>query len=122
MKQAKLQSVQHGEITEGRVFFDLAHFEATTMHDLTLQVEILMLFNQQLDSVVKKLESGELAGADRKFLGHTLRGSAAAVGAMEIEALALFWEASASDQSGLLKKLNFAITRFRAATAHYISP
>lgn len=122
MTQAKLRSVKHSEVSEDRVFFDLAHFEATTMHDLTLQVEILMLFNQQLDSVAKKLEAGELAGPDRKFLGHTLRGSAAAVGAIEIEALAQVWEAAASDQSSLLKKLNFAITRFREATAHYISP
>jgi HPt (histidine-containing phosphotransfer) domain-containing protein len=102
-----------------RLIFDRELFETTTMHDSALQLEILNLFIDQLRVVQTKLRVASLSLEDCKFLGHTLRGAAAAVGAGEIEQLAAAWEARSLDQKTLQQKLELATFHFEQATAIY---
>jgi HPt (histidine-containing phosphotransfer) domain-containing protein len=99
--------------------FDRDSFESSTMYDAGLQVEILSLFYAQLNAAKQKMSSGLLTQQENKFLGHTLRGAAAAVGALEIEHIAQCWEDGQSDLGVLAGKLDAAITLFRKETAFY---
>jgi hypothetical protein len=76
----------------GAVVFDRATFEASTMHDAGLQAEVLGLFRTQLGDVIRQLADG-LPERDWRFVAHTLRGTAVAVGAFEIATIAEGWEA-----------------------------
>jgi HPt (histidine-containing phosphotransfer) domain-containing protein len=97
--------------------FDHSRFDANTMGDAALQVEILALFGEQLASVQEKLAAGPLSQSESKFLGHTLRGSAAAVGAREIEELAANWEDYTVAQEELQPLLREAIRKFEKAVS-----
>jgi hypothetical protein len=99
--------------------FDRDSFESSTMYDAGLQVEILSLFYAQLNAAKQKMSSGLLTQQENKFLGHTLRGAAAAVGALEIEHIAQCWEEGQLDLGVLAGKLDAAITLFRKETAFY---
>jgi HPt (histidine-containing phosphotransfer) domain-containing protein len=99
--------------------FDRDSFESSTMYDAGLQVEILSLFYAQLNAAKQKMSSGLLTQQENKFLGHTLRGAAAAVGALEIEHIAQCWEDGQLDLGVLAGKLDTAITLFRKETAFY---
>jgi HPt (histidine-containing phosphotransfer) domain-containing protein len=101
--------------------FDRDLFETTTMHDAALQVEILSLFSDQLTLLQQKLAVASLSVQECKFLGHTLRGAAAAVGASEIECLAADWEDRVINQSDLQAKLEMATRHFQQATSYYIA-
>ena len=68
--------------------FDRSILVHHTMEDAALAGEVLALFEAQL----KRLEELDWAGLDLKFEMHTLRGAAAAVGALQLEALASQWQ------------------------------
>jgi HPt (histidine-containing phosphotransfer) domain-containing protein len=104
----------------GGIVFESEHFEATTMHDLALQIEILALFSDQLHLTMEKLKAELLDLQQQKFIGHTLRGAAAAVGAVEIEQLARNLEQGCKP-TDMLPQLAEAWTRFREQTGHYTS-
>ncbi len=72
--------------------FDRTILDASTMGDVGLQAEVLGMFRTQLDDVIRHLSHG-IVEAEREFVAHTLRGTAAAVGACEIAAFAVDWEA-----------------------------
>ncbi len=101
------------------VTLDRAHLAHYTMENRELEREIVTLFLQQLPSTTAMLKT---AGnyADWKLAAHTLKGSAAAVGATRINALAVelekcdFPPASASSQK-LLTALEGAVGQFRRA-------
>ncbi len=99
--------------------FDRELFEMTTMNDLKLQVEVLGLFSTQLSLVRKALTQTSLDLQDSKFMSHSLRGAASAVGANEIEDLASQWEQMSLDQETLAKRFETAARKFQLATAHY---
>jgi HPt (histidine-containing phosphotransfer) domain-containing protein len=120
--RAKKQSLPAVDVSPLLPTFDSEQFEAATLNDAALQVEILGLFDDQLNAMLGRLAAGALSSADAKFLGHTLRGSAAAIGAQEIEALAAGCEKSIGDQDKLQEALKSAATRFNSATAHYRAP
>ncbi len=99
--------------------FDRELFEKTTMNDPKLQVEVLGLFSTQLSLVRKALTQTSLDLQDSKFMSHSLRGAASAVGANEIEDLASQWEQMSLDQETLAKRFETAARKFQLATAHY---
>lgn len=99
--------------------FDRELFEKTTMNDPKLQVEVLGLFSTQLSLVRKALTQTSLDLQDSKFMSHSLRGAASAVGANEIEDLASQWEQMSLDQETLSKRFETAARKFQLATAHY---
>jgi HPt (histidine-containing phosphotransfer) domain-containing protein len=74
------------------VVFDCGILESSTMNDRGLQIEVLGMFRTQLSDVIRQLDDC-LPETDWRFVAHTLRGTAAAVGATEIAVLAEGWQA-----------------------------
>ncbi len=73
------------------VIFDVAFFEHCTMGDKQLMGELIELFRDQVEKTLNGLM--EIASdKDWRFQAHTLKGAAAAIGAVEIETLASAWE------------------------------
>ena len=121
MKQKQVQKhdvVQHRRY-EVLPVFDIALFNSSTMSDKALQLEIIKLFATQLISVRQSLDCAPMNLEEAKFLGHTLRGAALAIGADEIAALALEWDELAFDQSEFTRLLAEAEVRFNAAAATF---
>jgi HPt (histidine-containing phosphotransfer) domain-containing protein len=71
--------------------FDVAFFEHCTMGDKQLMAELIELFKSQIEKTARALME-VTSEADWRFHTHTLKGAAAAVGAVEIETLANAWE------------------------------
>lgn len=66
---------------------DYAHLRRYTFGDVALEREVLGLFIMQLPVTIAALQHGE-SETDRRRAAHTLKGSARAVGAWRIAALA----------------------------------
>jgi HPt (histidine-containing phosphotransfer) domain-containing protein len=71
--------------------FDREHFNNQTFGDPGLQREIIGLFLKQLDDAAASL-SEPMTVAAWRYLAHTLKGAAAAVGAVSLAKLAAAWE------------------------------
>ena len=85
-------------------------FIMSTMGERNLQLEVIALFLAQLNTVANRdLKS------DTKFLAHTLRGAALAIGAEEIAAMALTWEEQNCSSTELARLLGQATARFNTA-------
>nr|WP_167627687.1 Hpt domain-containing protein [Methylobacterium phyllostachyos] len=67
---------------------DLAALDAQTGGDADLAREVLDLFAGQCRSILPRLTDPALSRAERADLAHTLKGSAAGVGAARVHALA----------------------------------
>jgi HPt (histidine-containing phosphotransfer) domain-containing protein len=100
--------------------FDKSHFENATMHDVVLQREILGLFFVQLEQVRERVNMGPVSEEDAKFLAHTLRGAASAVGAMELEKIGTKWEKIQPNHADLKFNIAAAEGRLRAAVQPYL--
>ena len=99
--------------------FDRLGLEHNTMHDQRLAAEVLGLFLAQLPATLQLLDEAASASA-WKFAAHALKGSASAVGARRLHALAQALEATAfggDPQPRLLrlKAVRAAAAEFRAA-------
>jgi HPt (histidine-containing phosphotransfer) domain-containing protein len=106
----------HGAGMAGTPFvFDFDRFAANTMNDDALQREVMGLFLDQVKAAKARLREGTLSAYDSKFLGHTLRGAAAAVGAGEIEEIGASWEKMACDVPKLALALEVAEESFLLA-------
>jgi HPt (histidine-containing phosphotransfer) domain-containing protein len=97
---------------------DRACLARYTMHNPDLEREIIKLFLDQLPISLQMLRDS-LTAADWKLAAHTIKGSAAAVGAGEINRLATELEKRAPWRSdpqslGLIAELETAIGRFDA--------
>jgi HPt (histidine-containing phosphotransfer) domain-containing protein len=99
--------------------FDSEHFESATMHDVVLQREILGLFFVQLEQVRERVNSGPFSEEEAKFLAHTLRGAASAVGATELEKIGTKWEKQQPNNIDLKLNIAAAEGRLRAAVQAY---
>jgi HPt (histidine-containing phosphotransfer) domain-containing protein len=99
--------------------FDRLRFETNTMFDASLQNEILGLFQSQIEQMEARLSQGAVTAEDHKFLGHTLRGAAASVGALELEDIGANWERLSLAGHDLVKVLKLAEQRFNRATQSY---
>lgn len=72
--------------------FDRHHFEHYTMHNQRLAAEVLGLFLAQLPATMQLLDAATQP-SDWTFAAHALKGSAAAVGARKLQAMAVALEA-----------------------------
>ncbi|MGH6854139.1 MAG: Hpt domain-containing protein [Aestuariivirga sp.] len=105
---------------DGRVaILDRAHLAHYTMENRELEREIIALFLQQLPATMAMLKTAT-SHADWKLAVHTLKGSAAAVGANRINALAVELEKHVFDEDpktveNLLAVLDRAVVQFRRA-------
>ncbi len=80
---------------------DLVHLSRQTLGDRALEMELLGLFDRQAGQIIARLDS-DLCASDRKWrhdLSHTLKGSARAVGAVRVAAVAQSYEDALSAQS-----------------------
>ena len=77
---------------------DKVRLVQSTLGDASLQREVLALFERQIADLQHRLKNETISTEDRKFYAHTLRGAASAIGASEIENLALTWEKVGFDQ------------------------
>ena len=102
-----------------KAILDRGHFEANTMYDVALQREILEIFLIQVDEMRNRLISEDVSVPDIKFLGHTLRGAAAAIGAAEFEALGKKLEKRGGDPHRFAKLMLAAEKAFREAVRPY---
>ena len=99
--------------------FDRLGLEHNTMHDQRLAAEVLGLFLAQMPATLQLLDEAVTA-AEWKFAAHTLKGSAAAVGAQKLHNLAACLEGLAfPGDAGLrllrLQGLKAAAAEFREA-------
>ena len=107
--------------------FDRLGLEHNTMHDQRLAAEVLGLFLGQLPATLERLDESRSA-ADWKFATHTLKGSAAAVGAQKLQNLAACLETLAfpGDPNVRLLRLQglkvAAVEFAEAARAAYPAP
>ena len=96
--------------------FDRLGLEHNTMHDQRLAAEVLGLFLAQLPATLQLLEAAATA-TDWKFAAHTLKGSAAAVGAQKLQNLAACLEGLAFPGDGALRLLR--LQGLKAAAAEF---
>ena len=98
----------HSEVEVPLKAFDRAILLHQAMGDQALADEVLGLFLQQLAT----LKAKEWRSLDLNFEMHTLKGSAAALGAKQLEAIARDWQSLGPQlQSQVLQ----GIARFEAA-------
>lgn len=79
----------------GGTTLDRAHFDRQTCADPVLQVEVLGLFRDELPTALSRLRTAACA-RDWHFAAHSLKGSARAVGATRLAALATAAEQAAA--------------------------
>lgn len=106
-------------VSRRTVTLDRAHLSRYTMDNHGLEREIIALFLQQLPVTMTKLENAA-NHADWTLAVHTLKGSAAAVGATRLNALAVELEKHIFNVDieiieNLLMALNRAIAQFERA-------
>lgn len=100
---------------------DRDHLARYTMDNPALEREIIELFLQQLPVTLKALKSAK-SSADWKLATHTMKGSAAAIGATRINAIAAELELHkidvyAKEKSKLIGELEAAIAQFKKMAA-----
>lgn len=78
---------------------DVSFLNSATFDDVALRSEIISLFRQQIKTLGDQL-AGPVDGNTWDYLTHTLKGSASAVGAGELGALAERWESERLPASG----------------------
>jgi HPt (histidine-containing phosphotransfer) domain-containing protein len=120
-RQFHLQEQPKGEVDSS---FDREHFERQTFGDRSLQREIIGLFLAQVANSRNTLIEPMTTSAWR-YLTHTLKGAASAVGATQIAALASEWELAGSPRDAdarhvLVQAFDTAQTAFQRATAYYL--
>lgn len=104
--------------------FDQPHLARYTLDNRDLEKEIIGLFLQQLPQIVAHLRTAP-SQSDWKMAAHTLKGSAAAVGAVAIHASAMHLEQMPYDvdvnvKSETLSALDQDVARFhRIVTSIY---
>jgi HPt (histidine-containing phosphotransfer) domain-containing protein len=118
----KHKFADHASSPEASVF-DLDHFARQTFGVASLQQEIIMLFLAQLSDAEKSFAL-PMTATSWRFLTHTLKGAAAAVGAQRLAELAGEWELAgtpveASLRSALLDQLKAEKAAFVQAAAQF---
>jgi len=108
------------------VTLDRVHLTHYTMENRELEREIIVLFLQQLPATTHQLKTAA-SQADWKLAAHTLKGSAAAVGANRINALAVQLEKCVFGMEPhaikkLLTALDRAVVQFRKAVSRIYAP
>jgi len=95
---------------------DRSHLARMTLGDRSLEREVLQLFARQAALLLARMHSGEPAAV--VSLAHTLKGSAASIGATGVQlAAAAVERASAAERKDALDRLAAAIDEACAAIA-----
>lgn len=97
---------------------DRGHLARMTFGDRNLEQEVLQLFDRQAELLVARMRGGEAAAV--AALAHTLKGSAAGIGAGPVAAAAEAAEqavSSAGDVSAAIDRLAAAVEQARALIA-----
>jgi HPt (histidine-containing phosphotransfer) domain-containing protein len=117
MVQAAVK-VQEGVALDS-VVLDRTHLARMTFNDSGLQREILQLFDRQAELLIKRMRGSEPAAI--VTLAHTLKGSAAGIGAGRVARAAAATELAASSTpgecSGAIDQLAQAVDEVRIEIA-----
>jgi HPt (histidine-containing phosphotransfer) domain-containing protein len=108
---------------EDAIVFDREHLRRYTMNSSELEREVLGLFLGQAPQIVAQLRSAASA-AEWKLATHTLKGSAAAIGATEVNRLAARLERlsrSARNIATEIDQVEAAVARFGAAVGKILN-
>ena len=111
-----------GEVPE---VFDRAHLSHYTMENADLEREILDLFLTQLPLTIAMIEAAQSL-ADWKLHTHTLKGSAAAIGARRLQSIAVDLEELGFDGDLQIRALRVSVlhaaaAEFRGAVRHIVT-
>jgi HPt (histidine-containing phosphotransfer) domain-containing protein len=124
--QVKVHTVEHSNTIRAQalgVMGDLIPLDAgllsqSTFGDAELRSEIIALFQKQL-VLARAQISGAATASEWRFVMHTLKGAAAAVGALQFVWLAQHWEMSVfpteSERSSVLSDFDHAESAFGRA-------
>jgi HPt (histidine-containing phosphotransfer) domain-containing protein len=100
---------------------DRAHLGRVTYGDLGLERELLELFDRQATLLIARMRDSEAAAF--ATLAHTLKGSAAGIGATGVAAAAASAEAAApAERQDAVARLSAAVERARAEIAALLKP
>jgi HPt (histidine-containing phosphotransfer) domain-containing protein len=104
--------------------FDRDHFERQTFGDQGLQKEIIALFLAQIADSRVNLAS-PMTNSSWRFLTHTLKGAASAVGATQFAVLAAQWELAGSpreeeERLALVQVFDVELKAFSHAVSSYL--
>jgi len=117
MVQAAVKA-QEGTATDMAVL-DRTHLARMTFHDSSLEREILQLFNRQAELLIERMRGSEPPAI--ATLAHTLKGSAAGIGAVRVARAAAVTELKASSAPaecrGALDQLAQAVAEVRIEIA-----
>jgi HPt (histidine-containing phosphotransfer) domain-containing protein len=115
MAQAAIRDRAKDEVAQA---IDRAHLARMTFGDQALERELLELFDRQASLIVARMRGGEPETV--RALAHTLKGSAAGVGAGEVAAAAAAVEREQGPER--LAALARAVERARLAVAAMLAP
>jgi HPt (histidine-containing phosphotransfer) domain-containing protein len=105
------------------VVFSKAVLDDSTMGDPALQSEVIALFRQQFGRPLEFF-GGINEAKEWRFAAHSLRGTAAALGALEVAGLAALLEqdgmpASGADRKSMIHAVDDAVARFLTEVAPF---
>jgi HPt (histidine-containing phosphotransfer) domain-containing protein len=120
MVQLATKIVDHAPAAPAAAAIDRGHLARMTFGDLSLEREVLQLFDRQADLLLGRMHTGEPAAV--ATLAHTLKGSASSIGATGVRyaAEAVEQAASAAERGLAIGRLATAIDEARAAIAELL--
>lgn len=106
MTHAAIETMDQGEAIDRR------HLQRATFGDRSLEHEVLQLFDRQAELLIGRMRDGDGGGARIGALAHTLKGSAAGIGAGAVARAA---EATEQAATGSAAEVGVAIDRLAEA-------
>jgi HPt (histidine-containing phosphotransfer) domain-containing protein len=111
----------HKELGAGAEAIDRGHLQRMTFGDPGLERELLQLFDRQAALLIDRMRGGDAAAVGA--LAHTLKGSAAGIGAAGVAqaAAAVEQAATASEREAAIDGLAQAVDAARKAIAQMLA-
>ena len=114
-EQAAGRGAATGAAADGGPAIDVAHLSRMTLGDRALMREVLALFEGQIDALLAQIRAG---GPEARVAAHTLKGSAAGIGADAVARTAAAVEqAGEAAREPAVAALAAALAEARAAIA-----
>jgi HPt (histidine-containing phosphotransfer) domain-containing protein len=115
------RKMAHKDLPMGSTLaLDAQHLSETTFGDHDLRREIIVLFQRQLESARAQLATA-CHESDWRFVNHTLKGAASAIGAIQFAEYAGAWELHGlpdeSERAAILAEFDLAADAFKRAIA-----
>lgn len=109
---------------EAEAAIDRAHLARMTLGDRSLEQEVLQLFDRQAALLIERMRTGDAAVIGT--LAHTLKGSAAGIGATDVARAAEILEQTARHTpdrcGGAIDQLAMAVSEARSTIATLLRP